>query len=75
MIIKEEGFEPFADQASSDSGQYRDDLGQDDNNDDQDYQVDLTNTSLIFSVSNSVSVSVCVCVNSCNNSVLNCPMC
>lgn len=40
MIIKEEGLEPFADQASSDSGQFKDDLGQDDD-DDPDYQVDF----------------------------------
>ncbi len=47
VIIKEEGLEAFADQASSDSGQYRDDPGQDDG-DDPDYQVDFTNTSLIL---------------------------
>ena len=47
VIIKEEGLEALADQASSDSGQYRDDRGQDDG-DDPDYQVNFTNTS--FSV-------------------------
>lgn len=39
VIIKEEGLEPFADQASSDSGQFKDDLGQDDD-DDPDYQLE-----------------------------------
>ena len=33
VIIKEEGLEAFADQASSDSGQNRDDPGQDDDDD------------------------------------------
>lgn len=47
VIIKEEGLEALADQASSDSGQYRDDPGQDDG-DDPDYQVDFMDPSFIF---------------------------
>lgn len=47
MIIKEEGLEALAVQASSDSGQNKDDPGQDDA-DDPDYQVDFTNTSFIL---------------------------
>lgn len=50
MIIKEEGLEVFADQVSSDSGQYRDEPGQEEA-DDLDYQVDFTNTSFIFCLS------------------------
>lgn len=46
MIIKEEGLEAFADHASSDSGQNRDDLAQDDD-DDPDYQVGFTDPSFI----------------------------
>lgn len=49
MIIKEEGLEALADQASSDSGQYRDDPSQDDG-DDPDYQVDLSHTSTLKSL-------------------------
>ncbi|XP_008302107.1 uncharacterized protein LOC103373879 [Stegastes partitus] len=45
VIIKEEGLEGLADQASSDSGPYRDEPGQDDD-DDPDYQVGFTGTSL-----------------------------
>ena len=41
MIIKEEGLEAFPDQASPESVPYADDLGLDNDND-PDYQVDLT---------------------------------
>lgn len=54
MIIKEEGLEAFADQASSDSGQNKDDPGQDDD-DDPDYQV-------VFCFCVSVS-NVCISLN------------
>ena len=52
MIIKEEGLEALADQASSDSGQYREEPGQD-NDDDPDYQVLLQilhSFNVLFSV-------------------------
>lgn len=58
MIIEEEGLEAFADQASSDSGQFRGDPGPDDD-DDPDYQVSFISPSLmtLFYLSDS-----CQCV-------------